>query len=96
MFHDGRLEVDTQRASGMRTPPEDDMLQGFDSILSAQSMFPVLSPDEMAGHYNENEVSRAVRMGLITGPDGAWQKVARFESEPQTVPSGLAVDINFY
>lgn len=86
MFHDGRLEVDTQRASGMRTPLEDDMLQGFDSILSAQSMFPVLSPDEMAGHYNENEVSRAVRMGLITGPDGAWQKISeRVQAIPEYV-----------
>lgn len=86
MFHDGRLEVDTQRTSGMRTPLEDDMLQGFDSILSAQSMFPVLSPDEMAGHYNENEVSRAVRMGLITGPDGAWQKISeRIQAIPEYV-----------
>ena len=27
------------------------------SLLSAQTMFPVLSPDEMAGHYGENDVS---------------------------------------
>lgn len=76
MFHDGRLEADDTRSSGIRTPLEDEMMQGFDSILSAQSMFPVLSPDEMAGHYGENEISKAVRMGLITGPSGAWQKIA--------------------
>jgi len=76
LFHDGRLEADPTRSNGIRTPLEDDMTQGFDSILSAQSMFPVLSPDEMAGHYAENDVSRAVRMGLITGKQGAWQKIA--------------------
>jgi len=76
MFHDGRLEADDTRKSGIRTPLEDEMMQGFNSILSAQSMFPVLSPDEMAGHYGENEISKAVRMGLITGSNGAWGKIA--------------------
>lgn len=72
MFHDGRIEVDPSRPSGLRTPLEDDMVMGFASVLSAQTMFPVLSPDEMAGHYRENDVSKAVREGLITGPGGAW------------------------
>ncbi len=76
LFHDGRLEVDHSRKSGLRTPLEDEMVVGFDSVLAAQTMFPVLSPDEMAGHYSENEVSRAVRQGLITGADGAWGKIA--------------------
>jgi cytochrome c peroxidase len=39
-------------------------------------MFPVLSPDEMAGHYSENEISKAVRTGQLTGPNGAWEKIA--------------------
>ncbi|RYH00780.1 cytochrome-c peroxidase [Salipiger sp. IMCC34102] len=77
MFADGRIEVDTARPSGLRTPLEDDMVQGFASLLSAQTMFPVLSPDEMAGHYQENEVSQAVRQGRLTGPDGAWDRIAR-------------------
>ena len=86
LFHDGRLEADTSRSSGIRTPLENDMMQGFDSILSAQSMFPVLSPDEMAGHYGENDISRAVRMGLITGKQGAWQKIAeRVQAIPEYV-----------
>ncbi len=76
MFHDGRLEVDADRPSGIRSPLEDEMVRGFDSVLAAQTMFPVLSADEMAGHYSENEVSRAVRQGLITGPDGAWALIA--------------------
>lgn len=76
MFHDGRLEADAARPSGLRTPLEDDMVTGFDSALAAQAMFPVLAPDEMAGHYQENDVSQAVRQGLLTGEGGAWDKLA--------------------
>lgn len=76
LFHDGRIEVDPTRPSGLRTPMEEEMVTGFASILSAQTMFPVLSPDEMAGHYNENEVAKAVRSGRITGPGGAWDAIA--------------------
>ncbi|MBJ6371313.1 c-type cytochrome [Sedimentitalea sp. CAU 1593] len=71
-FHDGRLESDPSRASGLRTPLGADMEQGFASALAAQAMFPVLSPDEMAGHYSENDVAQAVRQGRLTGPGGAW------------------------
>lgn len=75
-FHDGRLEADPSRATGIRTPLGADMEAGFASALSAQSMFPVLSGDEMAGHYSENDVSQAVRQGLLTGPGGAWAILA--------------------
>ncbi|WP_415404310.1 cytochrome-c peroxidase [Tateyamaria sp. SN3-11] len=76
-FHDGRLEQDATRASGIRTPLGAEMEMGFASALSAQSMFPVLSPDEMAGHYAENDVAQAVRQGLLTGPGGAWDILAQ-------------------
>ena len=76
LFHDGRIEADAGRPSGIRTPLEEEMVAGFANLLSAQTMFPVLSPDEMAGHYQENEVSKAVRMGRITGPGGAWDLIA--------------------
>jgi len=72
MFHDGRIEIGRASCRELRTPLEDDMVAGFASILSAQTMFPVLSPDEMAGHYQENDVSTAVREGIITRPGGAW------------------------
>ncbi|QPH53068.1 cytochrome-c peroxidase [Pontivivens ytuae] len=72
MFHDGRLEEDAEQPGGIRTPIGADMVGGFASVLSAQTMFPVLSPDEMAGHYSENEIAQAVRMGRITGEGGAW------------------------
>ena len=76
LFHDGRIEVDPSRPSGLRTPMGTEMEEGFATLLSAQTMFPVLSPDEMAGHYGENEVSKAVRTGLITGEGGAWDLIA--------------------
>ncbi|MEM9581860.1 MAG: cytochrome c peroxidase [Pseudomonadota bacterium] len=77
MFHDGRIEVDPTRPGGLRTPMDEDMTNGFASLLSAQTMFPVLSQDEMAGHYSENDVSKAVRTGRITGPGGAWDIIAK-------------------
>jgi cytochrome c peroxidase len=77
LFHDGRIEADPARPSGLRTPMGTEMEQGFASLLSAQTMFPVLSPDEMAGHYSENEIAQAVRQGLITGEGGAWDLLSR-------------------
>lgn len=77
LFHDGRISVDPTRPGGIRTPLEAEMTAGFASLLSAQTMFPVLSPDEMAGHYAESDVSKAVRQGLLTGPGGAWDIIAR-------------------
>lgn len=77
LFHDGRLEVDASQPEGIRTPMGGDMMKGFASILSAQTMFPVLSRDEMAGSFKENEVARSVRQGIITGKGGAWDLLAR-------------------
>ncbi len=71
-FHDGRLEADPDRPNGIRTPLGEDMALGFASVLSAQAMFPVLSPDEMAGHYSETDVSKVVRLGRLTHDGGAW------------------------
>ena len=83
-FHDGRLEVDKTRASGIRTPLGGEMESGFATLLSAQTMFPVLSADEMAGHFSENDVSKAVRQGVLTGPGGAWDILAkRIEDIPE-------------
>ncbi len=77
LFHDGRLEADPLQPGGIRTPMDADMVTGFASVLSAQTMFPVLSGAEMAGDYRENDIGRAVRQGLITGTDGAWNLIAR-------------------
>lgn len=75
-FHDGRLEADPTQPNGIRTPLGTHMRSGFKSALAAQAMFPVLSPDEMAGHYSENDVSKAVRLGFLTQQGGAWDLIA--------------------
>ena len=95
LFHDGRIEADPSRPSGLRTPMEDEMVTGFVSILSAQTMFPVLSPDEMAGHYSENEIAKAVRSGrdriaARIAAISAYQ--ARFESVYPEIAAGRALD----
>jgi len=77
LFHDGRLERDAGSRNGLRTPLGEDMSAGFDSVLSAQAMFPVLAADEMAGHYSESDVSKAARQGRFTGNGGAWDILAR-------------------
>lgn len=77
LFHDGRVEADPSQPKGLRTPLGADMEAGAASVLAAQAMFPVLAPDEMAGHYGENEVSRAVSQGLLSGPGGAWDRIAK-------------------
>jgi len=83
MFHDGRLEADPTKPGGIRTPLGQEMVAGFTGVLSAQAMFPVLSQDEMAGHYGESDISKAVRTGLLTGPGGAWDLIAkRVEAVP--------------
>ncbi|MCT8158886.1 cytochrome-c peroxidase [Pseudoruegeria sp. SHC-113] len=76
MFHDGRLEADPNKPGGIRTPLGAEMVAGFQSVLSAQAMFPVLSADEMAGHYSENPISQAVRLGQLTHEGGAWAQIA--------------------
>ncbi|WP_068111892.1 cytochrome-c peroxidase [Tropicimonas marinistellae] len=76
LFHDGRIQADPAQPNGLRTPLDQEMVQGFSGVLSAQTMFPVLSQDEMAGHYGENEVSKAVRSGRLTGAGGAWDLIA--------------------
>ncbi|MEM9206711.1 MAG: cytochrome c peroxidase [Pseudomonadota bacterium] len=90
LFHDGRIEVDPSRPSGLRTPLGDDMVAGFSNILSAQNMFPVLSQDEMAGHYGENDISKAVRQGLITGEGGAWDIIAKRVAALSAYADGFA------
>ncbi|WP_299351124.1 cytochrome c peroxidase [uncultured Shimia sp.] len=90
-FHDGRLETAPERPSGIRTPLGREMEQGFDSALAAQAMFPVLSGDEMAGHYSENEVAQAVRRGVLTGKGGAWDLLAKRVAEIPEYRDGFAL-----
>jgi cytochrome c peroxidase len=84
LFDAGRLEADPNQPGGIRTPLGQEMTAGFESLLAAQAMFPVLAQDEMAGHYSESDVSKAVRMGQLTGEGGAWDIIAkRVEAVPE-------------
>ena len=71
-------------STGIRTPLGQEMVEGFSGVLSAQAMFPVLSQDEMAGHYGESDISKAVRTGQLTGRGGAWDLISkRVEAVPE-------------
>lgn len=56
-------------------------------------MFPVLSGDEMAGHYSENDVAKAVRQGMLASSDGAWDIIAgRVGAIPEYVDRFRKID----
>jgi len=76
LFDDGRVQLDPARPLGIRSPLEEAMVEGFNSVLAVQAMFPVLSQDEMAGQYSENDVSEAVRRGFLAQQGGAWDIIA--------------------
>ena len=78
LFHDGRVEADTHGyyEGGFITPAKWKLPSGLDSALAAQAMFPVTSPDEMAGQKGENPVADAVSLNRAAGPGGAWDLLA--------------------
>ena len=76
MFHDGRVEVDAEQASGFRTPAGDDLPSGLENVLAVQAMFPVTSGTEMAGQLDENSIADAAAAGNLAGPGGVWEQLA--------------------
>ncbi len=70
MFHDGRLE---EKADTRRTPFAPGTIAHDLPMLAAQALLPLMSPDEMAGHYSESEISIAVRRGDF---EAAWAAIA--------------------
>ena len=70
MFHDGRLEDGPKTR---RTPFAPGTIAHDLPMLAAQALLPLMSPDEMAGHYNESDVSKAVRRGEF---EAAWAAIA--------------------
>jgi cytochrome c peroxidase len=88
MYHDGRVEVDTQGhyASGFISPARWKLPEGLDSALAAQAMFPPTSPAEMAGQAGENEVADARRLNNVAGAEGVWDLLAgRLAAIPEYV-----------
>ena len=88
LFHDGRVEVDTAGyyEGGFITPAKWKLHTGLDNVLAAQAMFPVTSPEEMAGQKGENEIADAVSLNNVAGPGGAWELLgARLAAVPEYV-----------
>lgn len=79
MFHDGRVELDVKGyyEGGFITPAKWKLPKGLDNALAAQAMFPVTSPDEMAGHKGENDVANAISLSRAAGPKGAWALLSK-------------------
>lgn len=73
LFHDGRLSIDDLYGNGFNSPAEEYLPQGLNSLAAAQSLFPVTSETEMAGHSEENAVAGA-RNDRI---DHAWRLIAK-------------------
>ena len=90
LFHDGRVQVDLSRPSGLRTPLEEEMVEGFSSIISAQTMFPVLSADEMPEYsdfftdtYDHIETAQDIKFTDISNAVAAFME---FEWRSDTSP----------
>jgi cytochrome c peroxidase len=77
LFWDGRVQVDAAAPSGFDTPAGDALPLGLGSLLAAQAMFPVTSPEEMAGAAGENPIADAAAAGDLAGPDGVWAQLAQ-------------------
>ncbi len=76
LFHDGRLETDPDRPDGLLSQQGPLDYMELDSVLAAQVLFPVLSPEEMAGQPQDNPIGAAVHEERIHGDDGAWALLA--------------------
>ena len=73
MFHDGRLSVSDAYPSGFNSPAEEWLPTGFNSLLAAQAVFPLVAQFEMAGNPRENEIAGAVHDRI----DAAWPILAK-------------------
>lgn len=83
LFHDGRVARDPDVPFGIRMTEGNALERPATSLLSAQALLPLLSPEEMAGAVGENPVAQAVSAGQIRGPRGAWALLAaRIEAVP--------------
>lgn len=76
MFHDGRVEMDATAPFGIKMPDGFALERPLPSVLAAQTILPITSADEMAGHGDENPISVAVTAKNHRGPDGTWQQLA--------------------
>ena len=80
LFHDGRLEVSDLYGNDFNSPAEEWLPEGLETILAAQSLFPLTARFEMAGDPEENEVAGAVNDRV----DYVWPIIAK---RVRTIPA---------
>lgn len=73
MFHDGRLSISDDYGNHFNSPAEEWLPTGFNSLLAAQAVFPLVAQFEMAGNTGENEVTGAVHDRI----DNGWPILAK-------------------
>ena len=73
MFHDGRLTRKNTYGNEFDSPAEEWLPSGFNSILAAQAVFPLVSQFEMAGNPGENDVAGAAHDRI----DAPWPIIAK-------------------
>ncbi|GAA0783391.1 methylamine utilization protein MauG [Roseibium denhamense] len=73
LFHDGRLSIADTFENGFNSPAEEWLPEGFNSLLAAQAVFPLVAQFEMAGNLKENEIVGAVHDRI----DAAWPIMAK-------------------
>lgn len=76
LFHDGRLEVDPAHPGRLLSHQGPLDYMALDSLVAAQALFPMLSPEEMSGQPGENPIADAVAEARVHGDDGAWALIA--------------------
>lgn len=79
MFHDGRLEISDIFGNGFNSPVDEYLPEGLETILAAQSLFPMTARFEMSGDPGENRIADAI----ADMPHKAWPLIAdRVRSVP--------------
>ncbi|MDC0737019.1 cytochrome c peroxidase [Cognatishimia sp. SS12] len=73
LFHDGRLSISDDYQNGFNSPAEEWLPKGFNSILAAQAVFPLVAQFEMAGNPGENQIAGAVHERI----DAPWPIIAK-------------------
>ena len=80
MFHDGRLQSSANSASGFDSPVDEYLPEGLETLLAAQSLFPMTARFEMSGDPGENEIADAA----AEMPHLAWPLIA---SRVRSIPA---------
>lgn len=73
LFHDGRISHSNAYESGFDSPAEEWLPSGFNSLLAAQALFPLVAQFEMAGNPKENEIAGALHDRI----DAGWPILAK-------------------